>query len=69
MRTRFRRILILLAFFGLSGAWAVPGVPVVGAELDHAELMVYRGADGELQPVKTPADWTKRRAQILAGMQ
>ncbi len=37
---------------------------------NHRELMAYREADGaELKPVKTPFDWGRRRAHILANMQ
>jgi putative membrane-bound dehydrogenase-like protein len=35
---------------------------------NHRQLMVWRDAAGE-HPVKTPEDWAKRRAHILAGMQ
>ena len=64
MRTRFRRFLILPALVCFAG-----GLASFGADLDHSELMVYRDAQGELQPVKTPKDWAQRREQILAGMQ
>lgn len=36
---------------------------------DHADLSVYRDADGVLRPIKTAADWAIRRGHILAGMQ
>jgi neutral ceramidase len=36
---------------------------------DHSNLMVYADEQGTLQPVKTPADWAKRRADILVGME
>ena len=35
---------------------------------DKARLLVYKDAAGE-HPVRTPADWAKRRAHILAAMQ
>jgi putative membrane-bound dehydrogenase-like protein len=35
---------------------------------NHRQLQVWRDAAGE-HPVKTPADWAKRRAHILLGMQ
>ena len=35
----------------------------------HDKLLVYKSADGELNEVKTAADWAKRRAHILLGMQ
>jgi hypothetical protein len=36
---------------------------------DKTNLLVYRGPDGRAHPVKTPADWAKRRAHVLANMQ
>jgi pimeloyl-ACP methyl ester carboxylesterase len=37
--------------------------------LDRNKLLEYRAKDGSIKPVKSPADWQKRRAEILAGMQ
>ena len=37
--------------------------------LDRANLLTYRNAQGEIAPVNSVADWQKRRAEILAGMQ
>src|SRR6185436_20296076 len=49
--------------------------PLVAAESEappeypnHRQLRVWRDAAGEY-PVETPADWAKRRAHILLGMQ
>ena len=42
-----------------------------GAEperLDRLNLLQFRSAEG-VQPVKSPADWEKRRAEIVAGME
>lgn len=36
---------------------------------DKSKLLVYREAGGKEQPVATPADWARRRADILANMQ
>jgi dienelactone hydrolase len=36
---------------------------------DKLNLRVYMDADGKTQPVKTAADWQKRREHILANMQ
>lgn len=36
---------------------------------NHSRLMVYAAADGTLQPVRTPDDWAKRRADILKGVE
>lgn len=37
--------------------------------LDRNNLLQYRDADGNVQQVTTPADWQKRRAEILVAMQ
>jgi dienelactone hydrolase len=42
--------------------------PKVEFLADHTKLMHYAGEDGAAVPVKTPADWAKRREQIVAGM-
>jgi len=36
---------------------------------DHSKLLVYLDEGGAEQPVKTPADWGRRRADILVEMQ
>lgn len=63
----------------LALAWAVcvlnttpaaePATTSRPPRLDRNNLLAYRHADGAIQPVKTIADWQKRRAEILAGMQ
>ncbi len=37
--------------------------------LPRENLLVYRGADGASVPVKTVADWAKRRAEVVQGME
>src|SRR5439155_26654906 len=37
--------------------------------LPRDNLMVYPDADGKVQPVKTPGDWRRRRAEVVNGMQ
>lgn len=39
------------------------------ARLDRTDLMVYRTDGGEVAPVRSPRDWLRRRAEVLAGMQ
>lgn len=39
------------------------------ARLDRSNLLVYADAAGEVRPVKSPADWRKRRATVVAGME
>lgn len=58
--------------FLLTPALAVAQPPQPGSQspgLPHDRLMVYQDADGKLQPVRTVADWERRRAAILLGMQ
>lgn len=42
--------------------------PPVDRYPDHSRLMVYADETGTLQPVKSPEDWARRRADILRGM-
>lgn len=37
--------------------------------LDRENLLQFRAAGGEVSPVRSAADWQKRRAEILAGAQ
>jgi dienelactone hydrolase len=37
--------------------------------LPRDDLLVYRGEDGKPRPVKTVDDWTRRRAEIVRGME
>ncbi|HEX5471512.1 MAG TPA: alpha/beta fold hydrolase [Lacipirellulaceae bacterium] len=37
--------------------------------LDHSEVSYYVKPDSRRAPIRTPADWEKRRAQIVAGME
>lgn len=37
--------------------------------LDRDNLLLFRDADGAVQPVKTMEDWAKRRAEIVRGME
>src|SRR5262245_27657059 len=43
--------------------------PPAQARLDRTNLLIYRDSDGTVRPVKSVADWEKRRVMILAGMQ
>ncbi len=36
--------------------------------LDRLNLLQFRDGNGKVQPVKTSADWQKRRAEIVKGM-
>ncbi|HEY3967062.1 MAG TPA: PVC-type heme-binding CxxCH protein [Planctomycetaceae bacterium] len=57
---------ILLAIgAGISAAQKTTGP----ASQNHANVMVYRDEAGREHPVNSPADWLKRRAHIVAGME
>src|SRR5262245_47676540 len=60
------RLLLLCLFAALAAlpvALSAPFYP------DKAKLLVVRDAEGKEVPVRTPADWAKRREHILANMQ
>ena len=64
--TRTHKTLAPLVLLGTAAAClAFPDPP---AYPDKAKLLVYREG-GKEYPVKTAADWAKRRAHILANMQ
>ena len=44
-------------------------LPPPRSPVDRTNLLVYQDAEGRNQPVKTAADWQRRREQILVGMQ
>jgi dienelactone hydrolase len=65
LRTIARRA-VLPAIVGLlTVTWAAEPQP----RLPRDNLLLYRGRDGKPVPVKTPADWAKRRAEIVRGME
>ncbi len=58
----------------LATALLAPGVPAAQLPAnpvypDKARLHLYIDPAGQEQPVRTPADWEKRRAHILANLQ
>ena len=59
------RLLITLSLL----AGMLPRLAAEPSGIDHSRLLVYRGQAGGEHPVKTPADWAKRRRQIVDGMQ
>jgi dienelactone hydrolase len=57
-----------LALFGLCSLGAAGGgAPPFYA--DKKDLLVYKDGHGREHPVRSAADWARRRAHILAGMQ
>jgi len=50
--------------------WQIHGAEQTGTpRLDRTNLLEYHDAKGAVRPVKSAADWQKRRAEILKGMQ
>ena len=62
---------ILFLFWGLFLVLSEPLV-AAGAEqvrLDRNDLLQFRDSQGGIRSVETPADWERRRAEIVRGMQ
>ena len=57
------------AWVMLAMALATPLAAGAADQLPHTNLLVYRNRRGEVEPVKSRADWQKRRAEILLAMQ
>lgn len=66
-----RRVLFALGSMGMSAALAgrIPAAETNPTYPEHQDLSYYLDRAGKRQPVRTPADWQKRRAHVLAGMQ
>ncbi|MBI3852052.1 MAG: prolyl oligopeptidase family serine peptidase [Verrucomicrobia bacterium] len=52
-----------------AGEPSITGNKIPTPRLPRDDLLVYRGDKNESLPVRTSADWQKRRAEIKAGMQ
>jgi acetyl esterase/lipase len=65
-----QRLSVVFIFVAANVLLVVPGF-LAGQPVypDKAKLLEFRDDDGKVHPVKTPADWAKRRAHILANMQ
>ena len=63
-------LLGLLAFPLLTGSAAHGEFPALESSqrLSRTNLLIYRGNQGAVLPVKSVRDWPKRRAEILRGM-
>jgi dipeptidyl aminopeptidase/acylaminoacyl peptidase len=60
----------LLALLALVGIGCPVGIATADeSRLPRDNLLLYRGKDGKPVAVKTLADWAKRRAEIVRGMQ
>ncbi|MBI3850830.1 MAG: alpha/beta hydrolase [Verrucomicrobia bacterium] len=60
----------IVAWVATSDATAVTDeTPPTYPRLERTNLLIYRNSKGEVLPVKSKADWQKRRATIVAAMQ
>jgi len=68
-----RILLVGLVAFVTSSAGLLSQLGTAPAEeparLDRNNLLQYREEGGKVRPVTTPADWQKRRAEVLRGME
>lgn len=53
----------------LAAAWAASLPAAETRRLDRRNLLLYRDASGQIKEARSPRDWQRRRAEILAGMQ
>ncbi len=56
-------------FLTCGGNAFAEDIPLASQYPDHSRLLLYRDANAIEHPVKTPADWARRRQHILEGMQ
>lgn len=64
-----RTLATLLAALPLA-LTAAENLPSAGTpRLERTNLLVYRDTIGSVRPVKSPADWQRRRAEIVRGME
>jgi dienelactone hydrolase len=69
MTQRFTPRLLLLPAFVLWLAPLVAADEPAPARLPRDNLLLYRGKDGKPHPVTTVAEWARRRAEIVRGME
>jgi len=60
---------VVLMLLVVAGVRAADPPPSATPRLPRENLLVYRGADNQVLPVRTVDDWLKRRSEILRGMQ
>lgn len=68
-----RALSSLMTGVAVLGLWCLSGIARTAsdapARLPRENLLVYRGPEGKPVPVQSVADWAKRRAEIVRGMQ
>ncbi len=57
-------LVTLAVLLAVAESWAA-----AGQRLDRERLLTYRDAAGKEADVRSPADWQRRRAEIVAGME
>src|SRR5438445_13348611 len=67
--SQLNRVILCLAFICISSTLYGAEVVVPPSRLSRTNLLVYQNRKADVMPVKSKADWLKRRAQIVAGMQ
>jgi dienelactone hydrolase len=65
-KTSLRRLFLLAATLA---AWDPARAADPASRLDRRNLLECRDDSGAIVPVRTPADWRRRRAEIVAGME
>src|SRR5438067_750683 len=63
------RIVWLLFLFGAISGMCLAGQRELSSRLPSTNLLVFHSRRGEIVPVRSTADWQKRRADIVRGMQ
>jgi hypothetical protein len=61
--------LLLTVFIGICWMGDAIFAGDAPARLPRDNLLIYRGPEGKLVEVKTAADWAKRRAEVVRGME
>ena len=62
---------LIVSALVLAGSWAATAATnsASPARLGRTQLLLYRNQQGTVQPVKSVADWTRRRAEIVRAME
>ena len=60
---------LVSATTGVAASLRQSSAPRAVRRLDRLDLLRYHDADGRVGAVTTPAQWQRRRAEILEGMQ
>lgn len=66
---RYGSLLGLCVVFAVTPEYLVRAADLPTPRLPRDKLLVYRGSNNEQVPVKTTADWLKRREEIVTGAQ